>query len=725
MTNVTRELVKKTIQESDSLITALESVAAMYNIPSENIIVDDRMKNIRVTGDSITAPDLPNPSANTKSIVCAIGAVLDNISQRVDKKLDAYQASTVQTNKSLASQKTPNPAKGEVIGRYFDDNNDEIIVYASGLVDMENTPEALRKVEELRKNNQIPDYVQEPEQSESSSYFTKEDDIMNNVPAVDKTKFDLQKATNNIALQIHESADIMDMIDQFHGTTHLGYELLQSQGFDYVKETNAYVQEAAESSSAPTAVDLQHMRFDNTNLMKAIRCFNDARAEFASQSKVALRDIARNAKFQEGIKYIEKQFDCHLAIRFMDVKDDNGKDVTDAFTQTIEEGEIKQDITISKSKGFQLHGTPIQIFFAGEIFNMDFAKRGQELFGQYVLSIILHEIWHNIASTIRSQNDQFIFTLSSAIQAATATSEVKTRRVILTNAVNAMSSLSDKKISKFQKKKLVKQLLVLTETQYNAAQIESLKNKIKNAGANELEDIDAYIKELQKLVDLAKYEAKPRKVGPVKRTVNVITGLIGLVIGVALACTIILAPLGFIIGAIGVGSLTDKSGDTPYGKKLKEFLSKTDKEEYYADLFAAMYNLPIAFDVGPFKNRINPSKLDKERLQKLTELEREASKYMFDPHPTDEQRSYAAMKIARALLDSGEKLEPEIKKYCEWIVENYKVLEDTDVAEIFNEKIFDPKEADDLDEHLRNIVSNNNIVVTEQSTSRISRPRRF
>lgn len=722
MKQVTRELVEKTIQESDSLITALESVAAMYNIPSENIVVDDRLKNIRVTGDSIAAPDLPNPSANTKSIVCAIGAVLDNISQRVDSKLNAFQNANIQKNKSLASQKTPDPSKGTVVGRYFDDNNDEIIVYSSGLVDMENTPEALRKVEELRKANQIPDYVQEPEESVNDSYFTKEDDIMNNVPMEDQTKFDLQKASNNIALQIRESAEILDMIDEFHGTTHLGYDLLQSQGFDYVNATQAMVQEAAdESKAAPSVVDLKHMRFDNTNLMKAVKCFNEARADFATQSKISLRELSRNQKFQEGIKFIEKQFDCHLAIRFLDIRDqDTGKEITDGSTETIIEGEIKQDITISKSKGFQLHGTPIVIYFAGDIFNMDFAKRDQDLFGQSVLAVILHEIWHNIACTIRVQNDQFIFTLTSAIQAATATENVKSRRVILTNAVNAMSSLSEKKIGRFQKRKLVKQLLVLTESRYNANQIKYLKQKISNAGMNELENIDEYIKELEKFVDEAKKYSDPdRKPGPVKR----FFGTIGFILGVVMMCTVILCIPGFLLCL----ATFDISGMTydGYSQALKEYLDKTDKEEYYADLFAAMYNFPIAFDLGPFKNRMTPKQLDSERLKKLTTLEREAGKYSFDEHPSDAQRSYAAMKIARNLLESGVKLDPAIKKYCEWIVENYKALEDTDVGEVFNEKIFDPKEAEDLDEHLQNIARNNKIVVTEQTVSRISRPRRF
>ena len=164
----TKEAVESAINNSKSLVEALESVAAMYQIPSENIIVDDRMNSIRVTGDSIITPDRKNPSANTKAIVCAIGAVLDNISQRIDQKLTTYQTNEIKQNKLIASQKTPDPSKGEVIGRYYASDGSEIIAYSSGLVDMDNTPAANAKVNELRATKQIPDFASDQKKPQSS-----------------------------------------------------------------------------------------------------------------------------------------------------------------------------------------------------------------------------------------------------------------------------------------------------------------------------------------------------------------------------------------------------------------------------------------------------------------------------------------------------------------------------------------------------------------------------
>ena len=164
----TKEAVETAIKESSTLIEALESVAAMYQIPAENIIVDDRVNSIRVTGDTIIAPDRKNPSANTKAIVCAIGAVLDNISQRIDEKLSTYQNTQIVQNKQIASQKTPDPSKGEVIGRYYASDGSEIIAYSSGLVDMDNTPAANAKVNELRATKQIPDFASDQKKPQSS-----------------------------------------------------------------------------------------------------------------------------------------------------------------------------------------------------------------------------------------------------------------------------------------------------------------------------------------------------------------------------------------------------------------------------------------------------------------------------------------------------------------------------------------------------------------------------
>ena len=70
--------VEKIISESSDMITALESVGAMYGIPSTHFTVQPELKSLRVVNDNVVTP--PDVRPNTKAIVCAIGGVLDHIS---------------------------------------------------------------------------------------------------------------------------------------------------------------------------------------------------------------------------------------------------------------------------------------------------------------------------------------------------------------------------------------------------------------------------------------------------------------------------------------------------------------------------------------------------------------------------------------------------------------------------------------------------------------------
>ena len=708
----TKEAVESAINKSKTLVEALESVAAMYQIPAENIVVDDRVNSIRVTGDSIITPDKPNPSANTKAIVCAIGAVLDNISQRINSKLDAYQNTQIQQNRAIANQRQADPSKGDVVGRFFDANGGEIIAYSSGLVDMDNTPAANAKVNELRASKQIPDFVSEPDKPATSSYFSSEEDnIMSGVTTNDNIKMDIDKQTHDISQKINESAYFMDLIDQYGGTTTLGYDMLHPQ-FDFVQPTSAMVQEAEANSSAPSSKDLKHMRFDNTQLMKAVELFNAARVSFMDENPT-LKDICRNEKFKEGIRCIEKQFDCHLAMRFFEFKDEKGKEITDGYVSTF--NDIQQPISVSKSKGFQMHGTPVDIDLGGKILQINPASKDRELFGQTVLGIILHEIWHQISCSLEKENGQFVFTVSSAMALASSTDNMHNRRVIMSNCVNTLAATSGQKMNALTKRIIVKKLMTIASTKYEQRRIETLKAEA--ADSTDLAALDKYIAAMEKYIeknDPSKKTVKQKKHVGLGRKIG---GTALFIIGALLAITHLFTPIGIgmMIGGTAMGTIggTEKAVNELYAEELKKWLNTTDKEEYYADLFAAMYGLPNVWSVGPASKYITANQVDKDRLQKIVNLEREVGKLMFDPHPSPEERSYAAMTCAKKILASGEKLDPAIKKYCEWIVANYSSLEDTNLKEVYASNIFDPKEAEDLDAHLQSIVDHNNIQVTE------------
>ena len=90
-----KEAITKCISESEDLITALESIGAMYGIPASNILEDNSLDRINIVNDTIIAPNKKNTFANTQSIVCAVGAVLDYISQRINDKLEDYQSDKI------------------------------------------------------------------------------------------------------------------------------------------------------------------------------------------------------------------------------------------------------------------------------------------------------------------------------------------------------------------------------------------------------------------------------------------------------------------------------------------------------------------------------------------------------------------------------------------------------------------------------------------------------
>lgn len=698
--NDVKSAVNQAIKESTDLVTALEMVGAMYGIPAENIIEDSSLKSIKVVNDNIIAPPLKNPSGNTKAIMCSIGSVLDYISQRIDDKLNNYQTNEIHERKrDEAVRREANPAKGVVIGRHTDDNGDEIIVYNTGMIDMPNTREAQRKVDELRQNSQIPTYDPSLLKKEPT-YFTDEDDITADVDI--DTNIDTPE-TVDVATDIQESYFHLDLISKFNNTRHLGYDLLKSTGFDYVRPTEV-IQESASSKSKKDKTinpeDIKYMKFDNTNVINAINYFNAARAEQPTEGRgnFSIKQFINSENYKKAIDCLNKQFDCHINLRFIN----EPRESDDLFTSIY--NNIKQNFSISKSKGFQLNGLPIDIFAINKAFDGE-ASNDITLFGQSVVSGILHEIFHNIASAIRFQNGEFTVALTSTIAMASAQPDAKRRRVIITNYVNTLDEFYGKKLNRFNKRSLIKQLLTITALQHNENMINEIKHKIESSGGNPNADIDELIKKYQKYVK--KYEkSKKRSESKFWKVLSTV----GMVVGCVLTATIIGSPIGIPLIGLSI-PLYDK-------KQMEKFRSEKHMEEYYCDLFAGMYKLPVTFFLGlPDNRKFVANQISPDKLKTLTELEKKLYEFTYSEYPTFMERNYAAVKIAKNLLDSKEKLDPAIKKYLEWIVENYSSMLDTNIEDMYNDNTFDPKSADDLDEHIQNLINNNNITLTESDIS--------
>lgn len=275
----TREDVENAIKQSKDVSTALEAVGAMFGIPSTSFLQDCDTKCIKVVDDTIVSPCNKNTMGNTSSIVCAIGSVLDFISQRIDDKLNNYQSNVpvdachhhdhhCHDTKIHADA---NPAKGKVIERVCDSEGNEIIIYDSGLCDIPHSDAGRAKYKELLNMGKIPEY--NPDLlpcNQPVSYFTDEDIITNGIEDIEldeaepdydaevsneikNTDTDTDSTTTesytNIANEINESETILHLIEEFEHTTHLGYEIFTSIGFDCVKPMDSYIEESAKDQS--------------------------------------------------------------------------------------------------------------------------------------------------------------------------------------------------------------------------------------------------------------------------------------------------------------------------------------------------------------------------------------------------------------------------------------------------------------------------------------------
>ena len=739
-TTAVQQKITKAISESSDLIAALECVGAMYGIPATNIISDDAATSICVKDDTITAPPIPNPAKQTKPIMQAIGTVLDYISQRIDDKLDNMQMDNIIKGRNEDAIANANPLKGKCVGRYEDDNGGEILAYDTGLVDAPNTPAAFAKIAELRKTNQIPSIDpsdDRPSKIPGLSYFTDEDDITTDVDMTPDTSPDatIDQApdieTNDVADQIQESAYHLDMISKFNNTRHLGYDLLQKHGFDYIKKMDSVIMEAktddknddkednnkkgssdkndssSESKTKLKVEDFKHMKFDNTNILKAVECFNKAREEQVStkNGKLDLDKLVNDPNFSKGITYLDKQFDCHIALKMIKSKKYAGDNCS---TEIIPD--IKQKISVSKSKGFQLGGLPINIIHFHRHFESS-SPDDPALFGQSVVGTLCHEIFHNIAAALQYENTKNAATFAMTMRLASAAKTPKEKRIILTNYVDSLEKMSKCSLfDKMAKKKMVKQLSVLSAV--NEENIGSVKKSIKKGKDEPDEFTDKLIKRLKR--------AKS-KTGGMKSNDHIF----GLITTGAPIITMALIPnltaietgLFGVLGIIGgFNYITNILSDSIYKSKMKKYKNNEYFEEYYCDLFAAMYQLPKVFFLseknGEQKNKFTANEISVKKLDEIAKLEKDVFTNVMSKYPTDLERTHAGVTAAKKILENDD-IDDSTKKYCQWVVDNFSNVQKTSISTLYNSSTFNPKEAEDLDEHLQKLITDNSIMITE------------
>ena len=750
------------IDESETLIEALEACAAMYNIPEENIVCDDTLSDIKVQGDTIIAPSV-SPQGKGVAIMKSIAAVLDYISQRIDQKVNDFQISSIEKGKITDHIKNDaNPAKGRVVNRLVDPDGGEIIVYDSGLVDMPNTFTAVNFVNKLRADGIIP-HVTAPVQPSNIgvSYFTDEDDINpeggqggsdyqdavqapnNETPgttadyntasqdegqAVQATKesdgvanYETTNNTSgadedgleemvNIPERLSESAVFIDMIAKRGDTRHLGYDIMMEQGFNFVKPIDFIMESAKGKTKEIKPEDIKYSKFDNSHIMKAIKLMNEVRKEQADVvgKHFNLEKMVNNPKWSQAVKELEHQFDCHLNVRFYETKE--MPSYGSGFTQT-SEMEVKNRCTISKSKGFQLNGMPIAIYFVNS-FLTELGPSDPNLFGQFVISVMLHEIFHNIYASMLRYSTEFSSMLTTTMITASLAKSAKVRRKLLTNFVNAANDMGLISLNPVQKKLYVKKLLLTCSLDMNLKNMKDAKSLIEDGDS---EQLDKYIKAIEQRIktDKSAIYGHGIEVGTMcLLALNILLGMTGLAYNVTYL--VILAVTGSVSTITSAASAIAVRSQIQKDIKDRETGAKKDYEEHWCDMFATMYSLPEGFIANPAK--MVAAKMTDDQIKRLHAIEMDFVNIYGDPHPPTTERLAASVKASKKLIDSGAKIDPAVKSYLEWIIANHsRILDVEDIDTKYSKSTFDPKTAEDLDSHIQNLISKGNIQLTEQA----------
>lgn len=719
--------VEEAIAKAPNLVMALEAVAYNYKVAPSHIMADNSLKSIKVQEDMIIAPENKNVQGNKENIIRAIATLMDNIGCRIDQKYDDYQMNCIAQNKELerqqmlSAQNRPmfdsNPSKV-----YFNTQDD----ITAGVSETDDTTQSFGSSTDSMS---VPDKTPEPKSfGNGTSSEAPEPQSFGNgdIPDDPEPKSfgskdeDVEEACENIA---------MEALYDMYGTPFIGTTLFSSMGYNV--EKNAVVQEAVTNGSSGIGPDdIKYMRFDNSGIVKAIKCFNEMRknqSEVKEDGLLNYHKILADPKFKEGIDALAEQFDCRIKLIL-----ENDEDMV-GYTSANRMENPRHKVTISKKSGFKLNGYKIYITISTGLLQYS-SPKDENLFGQSLVSVLLHEIFHNITTLLMWDNAAWIGAYTVTITRAIQTKSPKVKKILIQRYIEYTENIAGRKMNKIKKLALQKQLFALCSAKEiqksfddskklrkaaEATSVSSGKYDSASANAAAEELIDKLNKIIPNLKD--QYRTKPGRVAEAAMSW----------IGAAFICTAAFiapfnAPALMTFGILlSVGFAMVKTAEAAWPamlrKMLQRFKSGKDLEEQFADAFAAMYKLPVVFHFIPgedFTQKYRYNDISTENLDKLVSLLQEIGTLWMDEHPTDYQRASQAIKAAKQILDEGGKyIDPSQKKYLTWLINGFDSIEDTSVdkVEAGQSPVFDPEATADLNKHLDNLIQHGrkNINITE------------
>lgn len=535
----------------------------------------------------------------------------------------------------------------------------------------------------------------------------------------------------------NECIDTMrDEMDRLYLKQH---QIIEYQIDDDIEQFKCF----QEGFSLPgSSKELDVFKFDNKHIIKAIKYFNEAFQEVDpyegfmqsryknERGKLDIKDMlyggmdpnntkehelfnayseallkafrVPNGNMDKGFKELQEQFDCKFKIFFST----NSKTSTGTIIKVDNEDPGKLDI--SKKKGFLLGKLGITINVnIKQILTM--MPANIKLFGQTFTSIMLHEIYHNICHMIDARNtgikDDIKKTICSIKKGDSKSSVVAKISNFIDRCIN---KLNVKKDSIKEKQRCINRMYVLSQIRTNPNAVKKFENDIKNnvdMTGND-EELDKYIDVLEQ----TKHVIKIFSIGKV----------------VAASCTIIMACIGILSGSaiatIGGALYLAFMSLSMLMKRVVSLssISVGVREEYYCDLFASMYQLPI--HMKSFNRQIYLGKNNKDKVLRIRELEQSLSDTMKDEHPMDFDRELTSYRTAKQILASKKRIKPEIREYLEYIVNVHEGIDDVEGSRNNKQKKkLDPEAAADLKKLMNDFVKQTGVTVTESFIEKFCR----
>ena len=673
-TEEAKAVIEAAIAKAPDVVCALESLAHIYHIPEDHIMGDNSLKSIKVREDFIIAPENTNVQGNKDNIIRAMATLLDNIGLRVDNALDKYQTDCIAKNKEFEVAPEETPSFAAVPSKVYINDQEE------------------PKPQEFGPDNEPP------ENPEPQAFGPDE----------------------------QQANEYVEYLYDLYGTPYIGTASFSEMGYNV--EKHEYVQESATPASNIKPEDIKYMRFDNSGIVKAIKCFNEVRAEQSDVKEdgaLSYQKIIKNPKFKEGIDALAEQFDCRIRLTLEDTDEMIGYTLSDRMEDP------KHKVTISKKSGFKLNGFTIYICISTGL--LQFASPKEEKnFGQMLTSVLLHEIFHNITTLLAWDNMAWVGAYSATITRAIQTNSPKVKKILIDKYITYLEETGGK-MNKLKKFALKKQLFALCSSKQIQSAFVKAKQIKKTAddsqtfsgngatGKTADENATILIDKLNEVIPQLKdqYKTKP---GHVASAIVSWCFTALFTAGAAMGC--VSGPFGVFAAVSGFIALI-KTGIAAYPAMLRkmaqQFKSGKDLEEQFADAFAAMYKLPVVFHFIPSEDhqiKFKYNEMSSTNLDKLVKLFSEFGTLIMDEHPTDYQRASQGIKAAKQILaDGGKFIDPTQKRYLEWLVNGFDSIEDTSVDDVVlgESPVFDPNATADLNKHLENLIQHGrkNINITE------------